>query len=70
MKKVFYVAAILGVASLTSCVKTWDCKCTSTNAYVTASNKVTAKKKDAKAACDSWQTTYKQYDPNATCELK
>lgn len=64
MKKFAPIAiiAFFGVLSFTACKKDYSCKCTANVAGVSADTTWALgkqKKKDAKAACDAFETTYK-----------
>lgn len=68
MKKVIAIA-VLGVFVLASCKKDYTCECSVDGETINLPyNK--QKKKDAEAACDAAETTYKMGDPDATCTLK
>lgn len=68
MKKLLLAAVVLaGTASMTSCKKDYSCECTSgTDTYKLEIQD--AKKKDAKAACDTWSALYTF--GGGSCELK
>jgi hypothetical protein len=74
MKKVFaitIVSAFILTLSLTSCKKDYTCECTFTapTAAITLPYE-NVSKKDAQDACDAAEVTYKNADPNASCEIK
>ncbi len=55
MKKVLFIVGI-AVVSLSSCVKDYTCKCTSTDAsgaQSSSSSTINGKKSDVTAACDN-----------------
>jgi len=69
MKKVLLFSLVALGATLMSCKKNYECDCKvgggeikiPLNGY---------KKKDAKAACDQAETTYKITDSGASCSFK
>ena len=68
MKKVLAIA-VLGTIVLASCKKDYTCDCSVDGENLSLPYKK-VKKKDAEAACDSAESTYKMGDPDATCTLK
>lgn len=64
MKKVFILCVgVAFVASMTSCKKDWNCKCT-VNGQEAATGTFNATKKDAQDACDALGTS-----SGGSCEL-
>lgn len=64
MKKVLILCVgVAFVASMTSCKKDWNCKCTANGSEI-ATGTFTATKKDATEACDALGAAY-----GASCDL-
>jgi hypothetical protein len=57
MKKITFVIAAVGLISMTSCKKDYTCTCTDGTDTEKFEFK-DAKKKDAKNACDTWNSLY------------
>lgn len=73
MKKLFVIAiAAITLASFSSCTKSYDCNCTTTNSTTGAKTTNTytyvAKSKDAQSVCDAYESSY--YYSTTTCDLK
>ncbi len=68
MKKILFLAIVLGAFSLTSCKKERTCSCTG---GVTIDIKIPkSTKSDAKKTCETAQSTYSASVSATTCELK
>lgn len=69
MKKIstIAIAALIGVAALTSCKKVYTCACTYNGVTTEVSSGVKLSKKDAKTWCTAYTSTY---STGYTCALK
>ncbi len=69
MKKVLFALSAVAFFSLASCKKDYTCECAVNGDTMTLPIQ-DAKKGDAEDACDAAEVTYKNADPEASCELK
>ena len=59
MKKIAPIVALAVIAAFASCKKDYTCTCKNSAGAVEATYKFTkVKKKDAKSACDTWNTAF------------
>lgn len=67
MKKLLVLAVIAASFTMTSCKKDWTCSC-SQGGTTTEYKFTKVVKKDAKKACDTWDTQFKV--AGGSCSLK